>query len=122
MKPPFGAAFRELRQRRATSTYALASLTGLNTGYLSRMEAGNFTPGPDNLRRLATALSVDYDDLLALTGRERPPLPRLRPYLRAAYGLSDQNAADVERYVAQYYGVSAGPRDGEDEIDDIDNY
>lgn len=118
MKPPFGFVVRDIREAQGLSVNALARASGLNVGYLSRLEAGRFTPKSDNLRRLADALHVAYDDMLALSGQERPALPTLQPYLRAAYGLSERSAADIERYITEHYGASPGPRDGEDESDD----
>ncbi len=76
-------------------------------------------PAPETLASLARALGLPLADLYEAAGYPLPQeLPTLRPYLRRAYGVSDQAAADIERYlerIASEYGGRSLPQDGEDE-------
>lgn len=116
MEESFGAVLRQYREARGLSMYALARICGINAGNLSRIEQNEFRPRPENLQRLAEALDAPYDDLLAAAGYPVQPLPRLRPYLRSAYGMTEQDAVEIERYIAEHYGNEPGPMNGEDEL------
>ncbi|MVO87893.1 helix-turn-helix domain-containing protein [Streptomyces sp. p1417] len=59
---PKGQAIRAIREARGMSIRALQSETGLNRGYLSRLERGLVRePGEQQVRRVATALRVPVD-------------------------------------------------------------
>ena len=96
----------------------LAELSGVDPGGISRIEAGRKIPTPETLAAMATALQVSLDELYDLAGYPVPELPALRPYLRRAYGVPDQAAEEVERYLQQIgarYGGASRPAPGEDE-------
>lgn len=115
---PFGERLRALRMSRSISMRDLEARSGIQSGTLSRLEKGEFRPRPDNVQRLAHALHVPHADLMVAAGYPAQQLPLLRPYLRAAFGMREDDAADVERYIQRKYGASTGPRDGEDELED----
>ncbi|WP_172384762.1 helix-turn-helix transcriptional regulator [Streptomyces sp. MNP-20] len=59
---PNGQAIRAIREARGMSIRGLQSETGLDRGYLSRLERGLIRePGEQQVRRVATALHVPVD-------------------------------------------------------------
>ncbi|MCU1692835.1 MAG: hypothetical protein JWM64_1926, partial [Frankiales bacterium] len=87
----------------------------------SRIEAGRKIPTPETLAVLASALEVELEHLYRLAGYPVPELPTLKPYLRRAYGVSDDAAEEVERYLQSLsakYGQPGQPAPGEDEEPD----
>lgn len=67
---PNGTAIRAIRNAQKMSIRALAQLTGLERGYLSRLERGRIArPADDKIRRIAKALKVPAD---AITHKETP--------------------------------------------------
>jgi transcriptional regulator with XRE-family HTH domain len=100
----------------------VANRAGVNKDSVLTLENGtNLTPQPETLKAVAQALELSVTDLMVIV--DWPPageLPNLRPYLRAKYGLSDQEAAELDNYVAklqQRHGSQGGtgPSDHEDE-------
>ena len=64
---------RRIRVRKGVSQQQLASLTGIERSYLSRLEHGNANPSLTTLERIASALGVAVADLLAdPRGRKTP--------------------------------------------------
>ena len=62
---PNGPLIRHLRRARKMSLRELEAQTGLNRGYLSRVESEHIQDvGPDPVRQIATALRVP-EDLIA---------------------------------------------------------
>lgn len=66
----FGARLRELRKAKNLSQRALADLVGINFTYLSKVESEKLDfaqyPSEDLIRKLASALEADVDELLLL--------------------------------------------------------
>jgi transcriptional regulator with XRE-family HTH domain len=60
---PNGTAIRAIREARQIGLRALAHLTDLNRGYLSRLERGLAGASADTIRRIATALAVSPADI-----------------------------------------------------------
>lgn len=56
---------RAWRRHRGLGLIDLARRTGLAKGYLSEIETGKKTGRLDTLRRIATALAIDLDDMAA---------------------------------------------------------
>ncbi|MFE0727892.1 helix-turn-helix domain-containing protein [Streptomyces antibioticus] len=68
---PNGQAIRAVRVARNLSIRQVEKLTGLNRGYLSRLERGQIkTAADDRIQRVATALDIS-PDLLEL--KEKTP-------------------------------------------------
>ena len=59
---------REVRERKALSQQELATKAGLSRGTVNRIEAGAEEPYPATVRKLAAALDVQPDDLMAPSG------------------------------------------------------
>jgi transcriptional regulator with XRE-family HTH domain len=55
---------RQIREGKGVSLRALAKLSGVGLATLSRLEAGQFDPRLNTLRRLASALSVTVSELI----------------------------------------------------------
>jgi transcriptional regulator with XRE-family HTH domain len=89
---------------------------------LSRAENGKKIPAPETLASLADALDLPLADLYEAAGYPLPQqLPTLRPYLRRAYGVPDEAAAEIEAYlhrIAAQYGGGSILREREDELPD----
>ena len=67
-----GAVVRARRLARGLTQEALAEGSGLHTTYVSDVERGLRNVGVINLDRLAAALSIDLEDLMAdVEGRRR---------------------------------------------------
>jgi XRE family transcriptional regulator, regulator of sulfur utilization len=61
----FGGTLRRLRQEKALSQERLGELTGLSTNFIGEMERGLKAPGLVVIVRLARALDVSVQELLA---------------------------------------------------------
>jgi len=61
----FGATLRRIRTDRGLSQERVAELTGLSTNFVGEMERGLKAPGLAVIVRLARALGVSVQDLLA---------------------------------------------------------
>lgn len=117
-----GRLLYERRQALGLSTRQLEQASGVDDTSIIRLERGSLQrPTMDKLDKLAAALELPIEDVLATAGLTRPDgLPSLRPYLRAKYPqLPRQAEAELDRYfsgLATKYGVSLeGPAPGEDE-------
>lgn len=81
--PEFGRRVRELREaRKATdpefSLRRFALAVGISATFMSKVENGEFDPpAVDKIKRMATLLEVDPDELLALAGKVDPDLPEI---------------------------------------------
>jgi transcriptional regulator with XRE-family HTH domain len=116
---------RILKPRRLELQYSIrdvANRAGVNKDSVLTLENGtNLTPQPETLKAVAQALELSVTDLMVIADwLPAGELPNLRPYLRAKYGLSDQETAELDDYVAklqQRHGSQAGtgPSDHEDE-------
>lgn len=65
---------RQIREGKGVSLRALARLSGVGLATLSRLEAGQFDPRLNTLRKLASALGVTVTELIGevqLTKEER---------------------------------------------------
>lgn len=112
-----GEQIRSARRAAKMTTRDLAEHVGFDQSQLVRLEAGSVArPQAILLQRIAEAVDVPLADLYRLADI---PLPPLRPYLRVAYGLSDDDTAKAERYINRLVrnlgGDEHGPRDGADE-------
>jgi transcriptional regulator with XRE-family HTH domain len=116
---------RILKPRRLELQYSIrdvANRAGVNKDSVLTLENGtNLTPQPETLKAVAQALELSVTDLMLIADwLPADELPNLRPYLRAKYGLSDPEAAELDDYLAklqQRHGSQGGtgPRDNEDE-------
>ncbi len=74
----FGARLRDLRKARNLSQRALAERVGINFTYLSKIESEKLDfaqyPSEDLIRKLATALEADVDELLLLAKKIPPDI------------------------------------------------
>jgi transcriptional regulator with XRE-family HTH domain len=100
----------------------VASRAGVNKDSVATLENGtNLTPQPETLKAIAQALELSVTDLMLIADWLPPgELPNIRPYLRAKYGLSDRDAAELDDYLTQLqkrHGSQGGtgPSDHEDE-------
>ena len=63
-----GTLLRNLRLRRGLSQFDLASASGINNSYLSRIENGERRPSPKILKRFSEILNYSYDELVVRSG------------------------------------------------------
>lgn len=112
-----GPALRQRRIQLGLTLDQLSEMTALHKSYLSRLESGIVTrPSTDSLQRIAAGLGLTETDVFGLLDAEtRSKLPRLQPYLRAKYDLSDDAIREITDYFAQRGIATSGPLDGEDE-------
>jgi transcriptional regulator with XRE-family HTH domain len=66
----FGLAVRIFRERRAWNQAELARASGIDRGYISRIETGSADPGLRVQHRLAEALQVSLTELIAQAEEE----------------------------------------------------
>lgn len=64
-----GKVIRQARRDREWTQTELAQKVGVGTPYLSKIEQGKETPGEPLMRRLASALGLDGDELVLTSGR-----------------------------------------------------
>lgn len=112
-----GQLIRAARGERGLSTTELAQSVGIAQSNIVRLENGQVeTPAAALLQRLATELDLPLTRLYRLAGI---PVPALQPYLRADYGLNEEDVARVQTYIQQLasqYGADGhGPLEGDDE-------
>ncbi len=62
---PFGGFLRNLREKSGLKQNALAKATGVSPSYVSYLETGNKVPGRRTLLKLAQALGVAAEELIA---------------------------------------------------------
>jgi transcriptional regulator with XRE-family HTH domain len=74
----FGLALRIFRERRGWTQARLAKESGVDAGYISRIETGGVDPGLQVQRRLADALDVTMPELLQQAEEEERRLRRQR--------------------------------------------
>lgn len=55
----FLETIRHIRKSRGLSLALLSEMTGMNKGYISRIESGEVSPGLHNVIRLCTALGIE---------------------------------------------------------------
>jgi transcriptional regulator with XRE-family HTH domain len=66
LKAIFGLKLRQLRESKDFSTQQLANKAGLSASYINEIEKGKKYPKADKIMSLATALNVDYDEMVSL--------------------------------------------------------
>jgi transcriptional regulator with XRE-family HTH domain len=100
-QPELSKLLRSERRRSQLTVRELAERAGLVPSTVSRLEHGiAAAPKPTHLQRLASALSIDVEELYAAAGFIAPQsLPELRPYLRVKYNLPDDATDQIEGYV-----------------------
>lgn len=110
MKPSaksLGAELRKLREARQLSSVELGKLIALTAQHVKRIEAGEGIPGEPVLRRIADALQVPVDPLLALRQaaadqRERERADkRVRDAARASEELPDSPLLQFGHYLGR---------------------
>jgi transcriptional regulator with XRE-family HTH domain len=112
-----GRVVREARNRCGLGTPRLAERVSVHQTTLVRLERGEIArPDPALLMELSQQLDLPLAELYELAGI---PLPSLRPYLRAEYGLSegaiDQIQDQIIRIATHHQTGSSGPLHGIDE-------
>jgi transcriptional regulator with XRE-family HTH domain len=103
----FGATIREAREQQGITLRKFAEQVGISPTFVSKMERDEFDPPKEeNIRKMATILSIDADVLLGLAGKVASDLPKIvqnRPqlmatFLRKAGKLSSEN---IEKLLKQ---------------------
>lgn len=96
-----GMLIAKARTRKGLSVRALSAQLGFATGWIARVEAGDYAnPSPDRLARLAQALDIEPSRLDRLTkGAVSDGLPEPRVYFRSKLDLTHEQAKRVERYI-----------------------
>ncbi|MGE3992654.1 helix-turn-helix domain-containing protein [Pseudorhodoplanes sp.] len=102
----FGTFIRSEREAKEIGLREMAKKIGVSPTYLSKVERDEFPPpAEDKVRKIASVLGLDADELLALAGRVASDLTdiiRQRPremadFLRAAKGLTAEDMARLQR-------------------------
>jgi transcriptional regulator with XRE-family HTH domain len=65
----FGASIREAREAKGISLRDLAKRVEVSPTFLSKVETEDWKPKEDKLRKIASILEMDGDDLVARAGR-----------------------------------------------------
>jgi transcriptional regulator with XRE-family HTH domain len=102
----FGAVIREAREAKGISLRDLAKRVEVSPTFLSKVETEDWKPKEDKLRKIASILEMDGDDLVARAGRVPSDLtdiikkhgakPELANLLRITKGYS---AAEMSKLV-----------------------
>ena len=83
----FGRRIQKRRRELGLTQRKVAAQLGIDFTYLSKLEnERGETPGEDTVRRLATILKIDEEELLALAGKVSPEL-RTRAQQDAEFAL-----------------------------------
>lgn len=96
----FGRYLRQTRQARGLSIRQLGAESGVSFAFIARLESGEYEkPGHEYLTKLARALDVPEQDLLALAGYTFPEgLPGFEAYLRTRYDLPEEAIDQLDSY------------------------
>jgi transcriptional regulator with XRE-family HTH domain len=116
-----GGLIKAERHRAGLTVRQLADEAGLVASTVSRLENGLIAePRPTHLQRLAQALGIEVEELYIAAGHLTPDaLPDLQPYLRAKYGLTDQQASQIEGYLQAVKDTNHPPgKEGQDDARD----
>jgi len=98
LRARLGRALRQARSARAFTQRALATKAGVGEKYLSRIERGLATPSVLVVLRLARALGVGLDQLVAAPRPEAVPGAERRALGSAVLRLlGERSPADIER-------------------------
>lgn len=78
LKAIFGLKLRQYRESRELSTQSLAERAGLSASYINEIEKGKKYPKADKIMSLATALDIEYDEMVSLKlGKQLGQLSKL---------------------------------------------
>lgn len=99
-----GQVIAKARLRKRLSLRELEAQLGVPRSWLGYVEQGrSLSVAPDRLARLAEALDIEPARIDRITkGSVAGSLPEVRTYFRAKYGLTDEQANQIERYVQRY--------------------
>jgi len=111
----FGERLVQLRTERALGVRELGRLCGCTGMHISNMEKGKSLPSPEMLRKLASALEADIDELAALADQIDPEVTDLikreqsvPSFLRSAKDLSPDQWAELQKMVEKMKGGPGG--------------
>lgn len=90
-----GKRIAAARHAKGWSIREAAERIGIDHSYLIKIEQGVYL-SPKKIDPIARTLGIPLSELRALAARG--PLPELRPYLRAKYGLSAEAAEELEAH------------------------
>jgi SOS-response transcriptional repressor LexA len=88
MKETLGQRIKRLREARGLNRYRLGKYSGINSGYITRIEEGEFQPGIEILKKLAKGLNVPLSTILD-DNPEEPAIEKLSPEERIENITSD---------------------------------
>jgi transcriptional regulator with XRE-family HTH domain len=116
-----GELIKNSREQAGWSVRQLGDAAGLVPSTVFRLEKGLISaPRPNHLRGLAAALKIDVEELYVEAGYlPEDALPELRPYLRAKYGLTDQQTDKIESYLQGLRDANQPPgKEGQNDTDE----
>ena len=99
MTEEFGVRLRKAREAKGLSQAELAQLTHLQPSAISHFETGRRAPSFDNLKRLADALGISVDYLLARQDEPKNAGPKVQQLFRHFEEMSPEDQEFVERFV-----------------------
>lgn len=92
----FAKILRTLREKRRLTQAELGQRAGIAPAAISHFETGLRRPSPENLKKLAQALSVSVDYLLGAKDTPAPTGPRIRAIFRHAQEMSADALEQLE--------------------------
>lgn len=96
-----GGYLKKAREQAGYSLRDLENISGVSFAHIRRIEQGENKPSVDVLQKLVQPLELDIDELLAKFGIKLP-LPEPRVYFRRKFGVSEEDAAVMERLIEKY--------------------
>jgi SOS-response transcriptional repressor LexA len=104
-----GQLVRNLRLRRGMSQFDLASASGINNSYLSRIENGERRPSPKILKKFSELLQYPYDELIVASGILSEDFVRSVPIpaMRTGPATSDATTEALRQLIATMQPGSA---------------
>lgn len=99
------AVVKTLREEHEFTQEQLAAKSGLTRGYISRLEAGNYTDGSPSIRtlqRIAGGLSVPLEVILHQAGITRDGYMKSADtptFLRVKYDFNVEQIGEVEQFI-----------------------
>ncbi len=108
------AVIKALREGHKLTQEQLAEKSGLTRGYISRMEAGDYSEGSPSIRtlqKIAGGLSVPLEFILNKAGITKEDYIKSADtptFLRAKYDFDTQQIKEVEQYINYIKGKLKG--------------
>ena len=105
LKPQFGKKIKDLRLKHSIGLRELGRLINVSAMHISNLEKGKVMPSPELVKRIASQLDADVDELLHLAKLIDPQIAegiqdnpfKVPSFLRSAKNLSEEQWDQLQK-------------------------